>query len=78
MREAKPVGVLVGRHAHGVGGAVLHKEHHVCTSSFEKLDPPHTPEGSGRLRSAAQRAGGKQQGKQVDRKGYHTYRCGDV
>eukprot|EP00965_Chrysotila_dentata_P102439 3381717-Pleurochrysis_carterae.AAC.1 len=33
MTEGKPVGVLVGKHAHGVGGLTVHVAHHVDVGS---------------------------------------------
>eukprot|EP00965_Chrysotila_dentata_P006716 219777-Pleurochrysis_carterae.AAC.1 len=58
MRDAKPIGVLLGHHEHGIGSVPLHKEHHVCISSFKTSETPAgTPSKSSRLRSAAQRSG---------------------
>eukprot|EP00965_Chrysotila_dentata_P098615 3260185-Pleurochrysis_carterae.AAC.1 len=66
MPNGKVVGVLVGEHKHGLGGLPLHCAHYVDTETFDDKNPggPHQT----RLR-----AGGK-----PDRKGYKTFRCGDM
>eukprot|EP00965_Chrysotila_dentata_P241620 6204387-Pleurochrysis_carterae.AAC.2 len=61
----KPVGVLVGEHKHGVGTVPLYSAHFVDVSAFE-------PAPSSRLRRKSAAS------VKADRKGYHSFRCGDM
>eukprot|EP00965_Chrysotila_dentata_P157051 5188377-Pleurochrysis_carterae.AAC.1 len=66
MSERKPVGVLVGVQPHGLGELILHAAHHVDAHS---LDEDSTRRSSARSRGSEQAH---------ERKGYHTFCCGDV
>eukprot|EP00965_Chrysotila_dentata_P052438 1739608-Pleurochrysis_carterae.AAC.1 len=58
--------VLVGEHKPKIAGLTIYVAHHVDTNAF-------TADSGGAGRTRTKRAGGKE-----TRKGYHTYRCGDV
>eukprot|EP00965_Chrysotila_dentata_P011562 378379-Pleurochrysis_carterae.AAC.3 len=70
MSDAIYVGVLVGVHDHGVAGLPLNVAHHVSAAVFEEM----VSRSMGRRRSATRNSGFAAS----ERKGYHTFRCGDV
>uniref|UniRef100_A0A7S4C279 Uncharacterized protein n=1 Tax=Chrysotila carterae TaxID=13221 RepID=A0A7S4C279_CHRCT len=71
MGTPKVVGVLVGKHAHGIAGLPVHVAHFVDASAFATEEPA---EGGRILRAAAQKCTAAVA---EARKGYHTFRCGD-
>eukprot|EP00965_Chrysotila_dentata_P262556 6214603-Pleurochrysis_carterae.AAC.2 len=65
MPTPKVVGVLVGEHRHGIGTITLNVAHFVETSAFE-------PTSNTRVRRHSATT------VKADRKGYHSFRCGDM
>eukprot|EP00965_Chrysotila_dentata_P106726 3525549-Pleurochrysis_carterae.AAC.1 len=73
MPEAQPVGILVGMHQHNLGGLKLHYAHYMDTEAFDAKDCAKAAAQQRLRRSAAHVSIAK-----TDRKGYRTFRCGDV
>eukprot|EP00965_Chrysotila_dentata_P211836 6186667-Pleurochrysis_carterae.AAC.2 len=69
MTAARPVGLLVGEHPHGAGTLPVHCGHFVNVSAF---DSAVSSSARARRRSATKQL------VKADRKGFHTFRCGDV
>eukprot|EP00965_Chrysotila_dentata_P196296 6177489-Pleurochrysis_carterae.AAC.1 len=70
MAQGRPVGVIVGKHEHGLGGFDVHCAHYVDAGSFDTSKDDEATKT--RRRSAAMRVS------TVNRKGYKSFRCGDV
>eukprot|EP00965_Chrysotila_dentata_P225793 6194996-Pleurochrysis_carterae.AAC.1 len=68
MPVGKAVGVFVGVHEHGLAGLEINMAHYVDTKAFERRADKQKS-----LRSSAMRMP-----LQDDRKGYSTFRCGDI